>query len=46
MTALALTLRQTHNGWAVVLTNGREVVRFRGLGARERAVRYVRSFAT
>lgn len=30
-------------GWAVCLTDGRELARFRGPGARVRALRYVRS---
>jgi hypothetical protein len=46
VTARALLIRPTPNGWAVLLSDGQEVVRFRGLGARDRALRYIRSFAT
>jgi hypothetical protein len=41
MTALALILSRIDHGWAVRLTNGRELVRFTGLGARFRARRWV-----
>jgi hypothetical protein len=41
MTALALMVGPTRDGWAVFLTNGREIVRFRGIGARRRALRYL-----
>ena len=41
MTTLALTLKHMPDGWAVYLTNGRQVVRYRGLGARWRALRYL-----
>lgn len=40
---LAITLKQIPNGWAVCLTNGRELARFLGLGARFRALRYLRA---
>jgi hypothetical protein len=38
---LAITLKPLVGGWAVCLTDGRELARFRGPGARERALRYV-----
>ena len=43
MTALALSIRATRHGWAVYLTDGREVARFRGPGSRWRALRYLAS---
>jgi hypothetical protein len=39
--ALAMTLRPVRYGWAVQLTNGRELARFRGPGALWRAKRYL-----
>ena len=39
---LAIILRPLPGGWAVCLTNGRELARFRGIGAHWRALRYVR----
>jgi hypothetical protein len=42
VTALALMLRQIDHGWAVTLSDGREVVRFTGLGAKRRAIRWLR----
>jgi hypothetical protein len=39
--ALALILKPIRWGWAVMLTDGRELVRFTGLGARRRALRYL-----
>ncbi len=41
MHALTLTLRRIHHGWAVALTDGREVARFQGLCAKRRALRYL-----
>lgn len=41
MKALAVMLRRINHGWAVTLTDGRELARFTGLGARRRALRYV-----
>ena len=41
MNALALMIRPTHRGWAVYLTDGREVARFRGPGSKWRALRYL-----
>ena len=40
---LAITLKHVPYGWAVCLTNGRELARFEGLGARLRALRYLRA---
>lgn len=34
---LGIILEQTHDGWAVCLTDGRRLARFRGPGARLRA---------
>ena len=31
----------TTDGWAVLVSNGTELARFRGVGARRRALRYV-----
>jgi hypothetical protein len=42
MKALAVTLRPILCGWSVCLTDGRELARFRGPGARERALRFLR----
>jgi hypothetical protein len=42
MPALALMLGPTPDGWAVYLTNGREVRRFRGPWARRKAPRFIR----
>lgn len=41
MYALRLMLKRVHHGWAVVLTDGRELVRFHGLGAKRRALQYL-----
>jgi hypothetical protein len=41
MKALALMLKPISHGWAVALTDGRELVRFTGLGAKRRALRYL-----
>lgn len=43
MNPVALTLKPVLYGWAVCLTDGRELARFRGLGARYRALRYLHS---
>jgi hypothetical protein len=40
MTALALELRPLRRGWAVDLTDGRELARFIGPGAKRRAETY------
>ena len=42
MKALAVTLKPIFYGWSVCLTDGRELARFRGPGARERALRFLR----
>jgi hypothetical protein len=39
---LAIILKPLAWGWAVCLTDGRELIRFRGPRARERALRYLR----
>jgi hypothetical protein len=44
MRALALMLRPIKRGWAVTLTDGRELARFTGFGARLRALRYLMSY--
>jgi hypothetical protein len=44
MNSLALTLKPIDHGWAVTLTDGRELVRFIGLGAKRRALRYLARF--
>ncbi len=41
MNALAVMLRRIDRGWAVTLTDGRELARFTGLGAKRRALRYL-----
>jgi hypothetical protein len=41
MTALSLMLQPTTHGWAVSLTDGRELARFCGPGARWRAEHYL-----
>jgi hypothetical protein len=41
MTALTMMLRPVPGGWAVYLSNGRELARFRGFAARWRAMRYL-----
>jgi hypothetical protein len=38
---IALMLTPIAHGWAVTLTNGRELARFTGWGARFRALRYL-----
>jgi hypothetical protein len=42
-TALAIVLKPLTWGWAVCLTNGRELARFYGPGAHWRALRYLRT---
>lgn len=37
---VALTFRRIFGGWAVCLPDGRELARFRGPGAGNRALRY------
>jgi hypothetical protein len=41
MKTVAVILKPVDHGWAVALTDGREVARFTGPGARWRAVRYI-----
>ena len=41
MNALALMLKPINHGWAVTLTDGREVVRFTGFGAKWKARRFL-----
>jgi hypothetical protein len=41
MYALTLMLKRIHRGWAVALSDGREVVRFHGLFAKRRALHYL-----
>jgi hypothetical protein len=41
MRALALMIGPIAHGWAVYLTDGREVARYRGIGAKRRALRHV-----
>jgi hypothetical protein len=40
---LAIILNPIRAGWAVCLTDGRELARFRGPGARFRALRFLRT---
>jgi hypothetical protein len=44
MRALAIILRPILGGWAVCLTDGRQLAQFRGPLARARALRYVAAF--
>lgn len=39
--ALSMMIRPIRHGWAVQLSNGRELARFRGPGSRWRAMRYL-----
>ena len=41
MNALALNIRPTPHGWAVCLSDGRELARFNGPCAKRRAMRYL-----
>jgi hypothetical protein len=43
---VAIVLKPTPYGWSVCLTNGRVLARFRGPGARLRALLYVRRVYT
>ena len=40
MSGIAVMLKRIEFGWAVTLTDGRELARFLGPGARRRALRY------
>ncbi len=42
MNALRMIIRPIQHGWSVQLTDGRELARFLGPGARWRAMRYLR----
>lgn len=42
--ALSMMLRPIPFGWSVRLSDGRELARFLGPGARRRAIRYLRLF--
>lgn len=42
MSPLAIILTPVPFGWALVLSDGRELARFHGPGARSRALRYLR----
>jgi hypothetical protein len=41
MRAAMVILKPIGHGWVVALTNGRELARFTGPGARWRAIRYI-----
>jgi len=41
MNPLAVTLKAIRGGWAIELTNGREIARFIELGAKLKAMRYL-----
>jgi hypothetical protein len=43
MNPVSITLKPVLGGWVVCLTDGRELARFCGLGARYRALRYLQS---
>ena len=43
MSALAVMLKPIRGGWAIELTDGREVARFTGLAAKIRLLRYLAS---
>jgi hypothetical protein len=45
MTALALMMRPIDNGWAVYLTDGHELVRYRGCFSKQLALRYLQRYA-
>jgi hypothetical protein len=45
MTALALMIAPIRNGWAVYLSNGRELAQYHGIGAHYRALRRARQAA-
>ncbi|MBV9607546.1 MAG: hypothetical protein JO027_20695 [Solirubrobacterales bacterium] len=45
MNALRMMIRPIRHGWSVQLTDGRELARFLGPCARQRAVRYLRRAA-
>ena len=41
MSGLAVMLKPVASGWAVILTDGRELARFTGFGAKARALCYM-----
>jgi len=41
MNSVAVILKPVDHGWVVALTDGRELARFTGLGAKWRARRYL-----
>lgn len=41
MSELAVVLKRIEFGWAVMLTDGRELARFTGFGAKSRALCYM-----
>jgi hypothetical protein len=41
MSTLAVMLKPIESGWAVTLTDGRELARFTGFGAKARAMCYM-----
>jgi len=45
MTARALMIRPTAGGWAVCLTDGQELIRYRGPFAKRLALRYLHRYA-
>jgi hypothetical protein len=45
MTAVAIVLKPIDHGWAVAMTDGRELARFTGPLARFHAERYLRAIA-
>jgi len=44
--AIALMLKPISLGWAVTFSDGRELIRFTGLGAKRRALRYLERLAS
>jgi hypothetical protein len=42
---LGIILKPTDDGWAVCLTDGRQLARFRGPGARWRAARHLARYS-
>ena len=44
MNPLTLMLTHIRHGWAVTLSDGRELIRFKGLCARRRAERYTPTY--
>jgi hypothetical protein len=44
MSALSLLIRPTDNGWGVYLSDGQELMRYRGLCAKRHAIRYLQRY--